>query len=433
MKLEARSIDRACMVFTLIFAYTLGAGLLMQLFVLPVLYPDLHAGHGLLKGGDWVQFHDKAAMLANRILEEGWLAWELRPEGNAPIGIAALCYAVTGISEPWVLMPINAACFALSGFCLYQTFCHFTSPHNAWIALFPYVLFPSAIGIYGQIHKDAWSIAGSLLLLLVLVRFSVAVKPGYRYLLSQIACTLLAVIMVWIVRPYLVKVLLFSSLISVLFMVIVNWRSEPRPASWWAGIIICLGLLVCFTKLTGGESVAQVAVGSSSVSSGSVQMLSYVAQLADARDGFTGSGLHATSNLDTNVRFNSLVDVLKYVPRALQIGLFAPFPSMWGGNGASPGSDKMRLVAGVEMAIAYVMFVGVILYMLSGRGSMLIMVPLAYSTSTLLIQSLVICNVGTLYRMRYGIWQVILGMGIIGWCLFLKNCREPKLENSFRT
>ena len=84
-------------IFFLVFSWSLLAGIFIQWVVLPAM-PGLYAGHGLMKGGDWVWFHNEATKLAEVMRRHGWQAWELRPYGNAPIGIAAAVYFLAGIS-----------------------------------------------------------------------------------------------------------------------------------------------------------------------------------------------------------------------------------------------------------------------------------------------------------------------------------------------
>lgn len=198
-------------VFALAFFYSLSAGLLIQLVILPFVMPALDAGHGLLKGGDWVGFQQEAVQLANRVHHEGWAVWELRPQGNAPIGIAAAAYVLTGISEPWILMPLNAGLFAVGATCLYMMF-SLLAPHRlAFAATMPYVFFPSAAMIFGQVHKDVWSIAGIALVALVWVRFAAYSMLGWKDAVMQVILVLAGVLLIWLVRPYLVQVVLAAS------------------------------------------------------------------------------------------------------------------------------------------------------------------------------------------------------------------------------
>ena len=136
---------REHIVFWLVFFTTLIAGLAIQKLVLPVFLPHLHVGHGLLKGGDSIGFHFLASDLADQIRIDGWPAWSLRPNGHAPGGIAAVTYAITGVSEPWILLPINAALFALGAASIYRIAILLTGNNSAaFAAIIPYAIFPSA-------------------------------------------------------------------------------------------------------------------------------------------------------------------------------------------------------------------------------------------------------------------------------------------------
>ena len=154
--LDKLAAENGCGVFVLTYLYALLAGLLIQWVVLPFLLPGIHAGNGLLAGGDWVVFQQEAVRMAQRIQQDGWAAWALRPGGNAPIGIAASAYAMTGIHQPSVLLPINTLLFALGAACLFLTFSSIAPALLAVIACLPYVVFPSAAMLYGRKHKDVY-------------------------------------------------------------------------------------------------------------------------------------------------------------------------------------------------------------------------------------------------------------------------------------
>ena len=425
-------------VFLLVFAWSLIAGLLIQWVVLPAL-PGLHAGHGLMKGGDPVWYHSEAVQLAS-LMQQGWQVWELRPQGNAPIGITAAAYFLVGIREPWVVMPINAALFALAAVSLYGIFTSFASKSLAFVATLPFVLFPSAALIYGQIHKDVFSIAGTLVIVFVWVRFVQRVESGWRSVLGRVVLTALGCLLVWVVRPYLVQPLMAASVLGVLLLGIMTGRG--RGVAWWVGVLLCLLVQAGYTQQP-SSSVVPTAVpvvraaptagtagtaGTARTAPIKPSTPTYldrvVSKIDSTRVGFVGSS-YAGSNIDTDVRFNSLADLVSYVPRALQVGLLAPFPAMWVGNGVYPGSGVMRFISGAEMAGSYVLLIGVglLLYRLQVNRPALL-VAILMTLVLILVLGLVVGNVGTLYRMRYGSWQLLNGLGVLGWGLMLQVRRE---------
>ena len=141
---------------------------------------------------------------------------------------------------------------------------------------------------------------------------------------------------------------------------------------------------------------------------------------------------NAGSNIDIEVRFTSIEDVLLYLPRALQIGLLAPFPSMWLGDAHSTGGAGMRVVAAMEMTLSYVFLLGLVgLWRCGKEHRATLMVAVVMSLVLTLILALVVTNVGTVYRMRYATWQLLNGLGILGWGLWLQaRCKEQSSDVS---
>lgn len=415
-------------VFCLTFVWALFAGLLVQLVVLPAI-PGLHAGNGLMAGGDSVWFHREAVELAALMQHQGWQVWELRPQGNAPIGIAAAAYFLTGFSEPWVLLPINATLFALASVSLHGIFKSLTSARWAFMAMLPFALFPSAALIYSQIHKDGFSVAGISIIILVWVRFARLVESDGRSLLSQVALMVAGCSLVWIVRPYLLQPLILASVLTVLLLAGIS--SRQRGVVWWAGISLCLLVQVGYSNISSVPTVPTAPMAddfneqsSASTVDGTSFIEKKLAKLNAMRIGFAKGAPNAGSNIDVGVKYDSLIDLVLYVPRALQVGLLAPFPPMWIRDGASPGGGLMRFIAGMEMVVSYVLLAGVgFLWFDLKSNRLALAVAILMATVLILVMALVVCNVGTLYRMRYGGWQLLNGLGVLGWGLRLRARR----------
>lgn len=438
-------------IFVLVFFYSLSVGLLIQLVMLPFVMPTLDAGHGLLKGGDWVIFQHEAVQLANRIHHEGWAIWELRAQGNAPIGIAAATYALIGNNEPWVLLPLNAGLFAIGATCLYMMFALIAPPRLAFVATIPYVTFPSAAMIFGQIHKDVWSIAGITLIAFVWMRFAAYSMMGWKDVIMQAMLVLVGVLLIWLVRPYLLQLVIASSTLTVLALAVLTVFAhrngfKPTP-QWGAAMALSFTLPVIFAMLStatnafpGTDTPSITNIQETYVSNEpekddpyfSWNLPKWVPEFADTilsgfiegRRSFSNDYPGAGSNIDTEVQFHSAADMARYMPRAMQIALFAPFPAMWGETGASPGATHMRLLAGIEMAFTYLVLPGTILIFIRRGRRGPAAVALAQAVVPMIVLAMVVSNVGTLYRMRYGYWQILIGLGIIGWWTWLQHWKK---------
>jgi hypothetical protein len=434
-------------VFLATFFYTLVAGLMIQLVVLPYLLPHLHGGHGLLKGVDSSGFHEIASAIADRVWAKGWREWEMRPNSHSPAGIAAALYAITGIREPWVMVPVNAALFAISATMIFNIVRLMTANILASVAAaLPFVMFPSAALEYADLHKDVWSCAGSLIIVFVLARIQAADELTIRDIAVLAIVCLVGAVLVWTARAYLVRVLLYASVISVALVVLMEalvrrFRFDLALVKKFGAFLLVLGMLVAITRIPTEDStrgmaesqpppvVQQQASGgaissakpwaSDPVQSGPGVVANAVRSIMALRRGFLTTYPEAGSLIDENEVFATAKDVLSYLPRALQVGFFAPFPSTWFAVGVSPGADVMRALTGLEMAVSYVLLFGVLLLVPFAGGRTWRVGALVLSVCLLVIGLMVMAIpiVGTLYRMRYGYFMLPVGLGMAGWVL----------------
>ena len=152
----------------LFFCFATSAALLFQKLLLPLL-PSLHAGQGLLYG-DSINFHTAAVQLAERIRLEGWSAWSIYPARGYTGNVALLgaLYAIFGV-EPSLIVPVNAAVHASCGVLIYQISRLIavgkTGRIAGVLAATLFVVFPSALNWYAQVHKDGFAIAAVLVVL----------------------------------------------------------------------------------------------------------------------------------------------------------------------------------------------------------------------------------------------------------------------------
>ncbi len=224
----------------LFFAYAAIVALLVQLVLLPHVFPGLHAGNGLLIGGDWIGFHHQAVELAEQIHREGWSAWRLRPDGlSAPAGISGAIYAFT-VPEPWTAIPLYAALHATAALVVLRIVQFFVSNWRQaiWCVL-PFLLYPSAMLVYTQIHKDAFSMAGALLALygwVLLARYEVW-RAGFWPPLRAVLWIVLGSALAWLVRPYWVQMMQAISVILALVLMGVSVAGRIRHEWPWSRVL----------------------------------------------------------------------------------------------------------------------------------------------------------------------------------------------------
>jgi hypothetical protein len=130
-----------------------------------------------------------------------------------------------------------------------------------------------------------------------------------------------------------------------------------------------------------------------------------VRQIAARRAGFRFYTSQA-SNIDRDVQFHSGGDILRYIPRALVIGFFAPFPKMWVRAGSFGRAG--RLLSGAETLAMYFLYLAIGLSLWQDRRNLRMWFVFLIAAVGLLALGLVVVNAGALYRIRYVFWMLLI-------------------------
>lgn len=133
----------------------------------------------------------------------------------------------------------------------------------------------------------------------------------------------------------------------------------------------------------------------------------------------------AGSNMDTGVALNSLEDIIRYAPRAIVIGLFAPFPNMWFSKGAQVGRVG-RLLSGVETFLLYIFEALAVVCTIRNRRHFPVWLLVATVIVGVTALGYVVVNLSALYRMRYVFGMLCLILGSRG----LLEIYPPRMTKS---
>lgn len=403
-----------------------------------------------MAGGDWVGFHQLAIDLASKMREHGFSSWELRVGGQAPASVAAIAYWITGVDKPYVVLPIHAFLYGLTAVAYFQivrTIVHSSGARILGMA--PLFLLPSTAMIWGQIHKDIYSICG---IMLVVLNCLYVIQPRdhkpWPRIFFYAVLSLVGATLIFYPRSYLGKIVLFEEslfLLLILFRLFLGYTG----AQWRR----TLALLVVFASALFFQYLIGAAIDSSasvdfiqtqselpSKSQSEVkpkhaaepkpcvpwQRADFVPAVIDrellklscTREGFISGYPSAGSNIDTNIHFENFQDYVEYIPRALEIGLFSPFPDQWWSSAIQPGGKMMRRLAAAEMLVYYFSFGG-LLYLIFRRDyRMTAVTVLILTVPAVLFYALAIPNIGTLYRMRYPFFLCFTVLGFCGWAAY---------------
>ena len=134
--------------------------------------------------------------------------------------------------------------------------------------------------------------------------------------------------------------------------------------------------------------------------------------IAAMRDFFTSGYRNAKSNMDPEFVPGTVCNLMGYLPRALQIGFLAPFPSAWLSDGSIAAGTVMRRVVSAEMLATYLGLMFLPLACWRYRRKPEFWFVLGFCTLLTLIHVYLIPNLGTLHRMRYGFLTAVVGIAI---------------------
>ena len=438
-----------------VFLYAILTAFFVQGVVAPRLPGAETVPPGMIAGSDTPFFHRLAVEQAEAIRAEGWSAWAWNPgwQPAQPVGILSAIYAVFGPSLLFAI-PLTALLHAAAALLLYGLLRALGFARlPAVVGVLPLVFFPSTLTWVSQFHKDNLFLPGFFLFLLGWI--GLVRGRGGRWAGAVLLVAAGAVLMASM-RPY---ALTFAALAGTAgLLVAVAVQTLRRTLSPGAGLLrICggglvLGSLLLFSPggpqgpaaeasappsseagekpsrpnlvpgLAGSNDTPVNADPTAEVSEGP-PILAWeptpwlpgavddaFRQLATARAVTHWMFPEAGSRLDEERRFTSAPDLLAYLPRAVTIGLLAPFPRQWVERGLTPtGTLERRVVAG-EMILAYGCFLAVLLglwrRLLAPRLGVvllcgLFLLPYVYALSA----------VGSLYRLRFGPWIVLVALG----------------------
>jgi len=111
------------------------------------------------------------------------------------------------------------------------------------------------------------------------------------------------------------------------------------------------------------------------------------------------------SNIDSDVSFRSVGDVVRYLPRAAEIGFFAPFPGFWTNRNSLMVS---RVISGIETLVMYVFYIFAAIAIWNERGRLSMWLILLVAVSGMISLGLAVINLGALFRLRYCFWILMI-------------------------
>jgi hypothetical protein len=293
-------------------------------------------------------------------------------------------------------------------------------------------LWPSFLLHTTQLLRDPLLISAFLILMLSLVQ---CLKRDYTWrggLLWSLPGAM-AILTVRIVRLPMWDLLWVTIGLAVLMLVARSVRQRRFPLGNACFAIVLIAALLITPHFQAAFRNQQHVRIKRVILPEEVQKMPVEGQIVKRREGFglqvgaTGENVpsDAGSDIDKGVRFNSFADIIRYIPRAVVVGFFAPFPSMWLTAGKQVGASG-RLLSGFETILTY-LIEGLALFGLwSARKRLTTWFLCLAATSGVVVLGLIVNNMGALYRLRYPFWVLLVVLGAGGACYLMRRReRDP--------
>ncbi len=454
-----------------VFGATIVAALLIQLVLLPLVLPSWDSGGGLVDNClDCASYHQIAVTMAADIRQNGWSAWELRPEGHAPAGLAAVLYAIT-VPRLWTMIPVNAAVHATTVALLFLILTSFGySSRNATLGAVPFALFPSSALWYAQLMKDGFFFLGFFLFLrgwLSVMRSSDQPGRTRAQILAGVQ-GLAGGLLLWVIRPEMAKLILGLSLVvcvAALCVTVGRWKTGRRPLLVGCAFTLAASAFVVgLDRVTARTDVPQsisapaavpnveqrpaaapdgekrpLATGSAAAVERTTAILRTFASVPTRLAGAVVRKRQAylsepgASSIDLDVHVENFPELVAYLPRATRNAFLSPFPWHWFGQGTYASTTRLRRVCGLEMLVVYFALAFVPFAVWRRRADVFLWAILVYSGGVLVVLGTIVNNWGTLYRLRYGYLMLWVGIGLCGFLQLAGELRQRrKLRNEPR-
>jgi len=436
------------------FAFATCAAAMFQKLVLPAI-PSMHAGLGLMSN-DATYFHNAAKGVAQHIAKEGWHVWSFwpTPYDTGNVAVLGALYALFR-PDPLLVLPINAAMHALTGVLVISCGWRLTGSRAGRVASVLagtlYVVLPTPLIWYGQLHKDSYADLAYLWMfsaILVLLQ-----SVNWRQRLQGVVQIVLATAMVVFVRPqYLIMLMLLLAvgMLPTVLGVIRRrfWLHQKAPVNLLYALLIlsvssaAIGVLNKVTLDYIASAGKGINIENYMSASGNVEPVPMEDETASSRwEGVTlfpdvinrelekmgrirlhmqsfdiKSGAH--SGYDVDVKPDTAAGVIAFAPKAFAVALLAPFPNDW----LRPQS-AMQLV-GIAESILYYLLIPGFVWFLMRRLSPEALGILLGAMCVMAILGIINSNLGNLHRIRYPFHFIPALFGVIGWFEMIASRRK---------
>lgn len=444
--------------FLAFFLISLATSVGARFAVLQGIISGANLAHGFFVP-DAVAFHELASEKAQEICKEGWGAWQLRPNGHFVAGMVSILYVFTG-ANPWAVLGLNACLHACAGCLLFMILSRIFTFVPAIAGCLLFTAHPATLEWTANLHRDGIFILGNFLFLLGLLGFNDQLQGKTRLAwFGTLGSLALGFLFVWFSRSYFAEVLLANFVVFSLSLPFFRIRRSDESFLDGAkaiGIFLVVAVfsmvLIWFCLRWGARNVQhpelykelkpaplisanspfaetknpEMSLDSRSPNRSAPHLEPWTRtpflpewldqklfSLAQCRNGSLSGG--GNSLVDTQRQIRSFQDFLFFLPRAVQIGLFSPLPSLWGGEGSNPAYSAGRRLMSWLTPLQWCLLAGWGLVVWRHGKKVEMWLVLAFALLSVTVLAYVFANIGSLLRVRYGYFSLLMCCGLAGW------------------
>jgi putative peptidoglycan lipid II flippase len=377
------------------------------------IFPEAVSPAGIIADDAYV-YRKQAISLVEILTQQGIAAWL-----NAPFQFHVKLYSLSfAIFGPVLgfnnlsIEPLNLSCYLAILYLVFKLGQEVFNRQTAFLATTVVALWPSFALLTTQLLRDPLFILVMLALMLVMARLLIKGYSWRRGLLTGAAGGIIGLLL-WIIRIAMWEVVVSLVLLGVALFLGRLLRERRVLVGNLAGVALMLGMIISvpYVARTFGKPVVMKkpsAMAETPLSSPLARM-----RFLRRRFNKVNEDIATSSNIDTNVEFATLADIVGYLPRAAIIGYFAPFPNMWLAP-VDPAGRLRRWLAGLETICMYVVEVLALVGLWSCRRRFPAWLLFLATAIGVIALGMVVANIGTLYRLRYAFWMLLILLGMEG-------------------
>jgi hypothetical protein len=293
-------------------------------------------------------------------------------------------------------------------------------------------VWPSVLLHTTQLLRDPLLILAVVVLVWCLLQLIAVNFTWSRLLLLSVASTV-ALVTIRIVRPPMWYVMCAAIAAGIIFFSIRSIQQRRLSGAAVVFALVLIGTAIIVPGLQPYFHNQQVLGKPRLIDSEAENKLPIEQQLYRRREAFkyqlddegNQSVAEDGSRIDADVVLNTPAAIIRHLPRALEIGFFAPFPNMWLSSGKQVGSSG-RLISGFETLLTYVIESMALIGLWWRRKNLAAWLLAFIVVMGAVSLGLVANNMGAMYRLRYPFWVLLVVLGTGGGCFLFRRFKLAK-------